>query len=59
MQIDKQQIIGMLRARGEDDKADRAEQELPEQVDQDEHGGLLEQLGLEPQELLSKLSSRF
>ncbi len=59
MQFDKQQIVSMLRERGDHDKADQAEQELPDEVDHEEHGGLLEQLDLNPQELLGKLGSRF
>lgn len=55
MNIDKNQIISMLRERGEDQKASQAEQELPDSVDTDEHKGLLEKFGLDPQELLGKL----
>lgn len=58
MQFDKQQIVSMLRERGDHDKADQAEQELPDEVDHEEHGGMLEQFGLNPQELLGKLGSR-
>ena len=33
MQIDKEEIIALLRERGDDAKADQAQQELPGQVD--------------------------
>ena len=37
MQIDKQEILELLRSRGEHDTADQAENELPDEVDTDEH----------------------
>ena len=52
MQIDKQQIIEFLRNRGDQDKADQAQNDLPDQVDTDEHSGLLDKLGVNPQDLL-------
>jgi hypothetical protein len=41
--------------RGQHDKVDQAQQELPDKVDHEEHSGLLQQLGINPQQLLSKL----
>jgi F0F1-type ATP synthase membrane subunit b/b' len=55
MQIDKQEIVQMLRERGDHDKAQKAEQELPDKVDREEHQDLLRQFGINPQELISKL----
>ncbi len=55
MQIDKDAILKLLRSRGEQEKADQAEQELPDKVDPDQHAGLLERLGVNPKELLGKL----
>ncbi len=55
MQIDKDQIISLLRNRGDDAKADQADQELPGQVDTDQHSGLLEKLGIDPSDLLGEL----
>ena len=54
MQIDKQQIIQMLRERGDHDKAQQAEQQLPDQVDPEEHGNILRQVGVDPQDILSR-----
>ncbi len=54
MEIDKQQIINLLREKGEHDKANQAEQQLPDKVDHDEHKGLLDQVGVDPQELLGR-----
>jgi hypothetical protein len=55
MEVDKQQIVDMLRSRGDNDKADQAEQQLPDKVDHEEHTGLLDQFGVNPQELLGRL----
>jgi hypothetical protein len=55
MQIDKSQIIDLLKSQGQDDKAAQAESELPGQVDTDQHADLLQKLGINPQDLLGKL----
>ena len=52
MQIDKDTILNLIRERGGEDQARQAEQELPDQVDTDEHGGLLQRFGVDPGELL-------
>jgi hypothetical protein len=49
--IDKQQILDMLRNAGENGKADKLDLELPDQVDTDEHAGLLKTLGINPADL--------
>jgi hypothetical protein len=54
MQIDKDQILQLLRSQGDDDKANQADQELPAQVDTDQHAGLLAKFGLDPAELIQK-----
>jgi predicted PhzF superfamily epimerase YddE/YHI9 len=55
MQIDKMQILELLRSQGDHGKADQADQQLPQQVDTDQHAGLLQSLGLEPADLLKML----
>jgi hypothetical protein len=45
----------MLRDQGKDDQVDQAAQELPDQVDPEQHAGLLEKFGLDPQDLIGKL----
>jgi hypothetical protein len=55
MQIPKEQILDLLREQGKGDQAGQAEQELPDQVDTDQHAGLLEKFGLSPADLLGKL----
>jgi hypothetical protein len=54
VQLDKNMIIDLLRERGQGDQASQAEQELPDQVDTDKDGGLLQKFGLDPQELIQK-----
>jgi hypothetical protein len=55
MQIPKEQILELLRSRGENDKAGQAEGELPDQVDTEQHAGLLQKFGIDPQDLISRL----
>jgi len=55
MQIDKSQILELLKSQGDNDKASQAETELPDQVDTDQHAGLLSKLGIDPGDLLGKL----
>jgi hypothetical protein len=55
MQIPKEQILEFLRSRGEQDKVGQADQELPDQVDTDQHADILQRLGIDPQELLGQL----
>jgi len=47
MQIDRDTIVNQLREAGQHDKAQQAEQELPEKVDQNEHRGLLDKIGID------------
>jgi hypothetical protein len=55
MQIPKEKILELLRSRGDNDKASQAEGELPDQVDTEQHAGLLEKFGIDPQDLISQL----
>lgn len=55
MQIDKERIINLLRDQGDQDKAQKAEQELPDQVDTDRDAGVLQRLGIDPSDLVSRL----
>ena len=47
MQIPKDMILKMLMDRGQGDQATQADQELPAQVDTDQHAGLLSKFGLD------------
>lgn len=57
MKIDKAQIIQLLRSRGDDDKANQAESELPQQVDTEQHSDLLSKLGIDPSDLKGLLGN--
>ncbi len=52
MEIPKEKIIELIRDRVGGDKAQQADQELPGQVDPEQHGDLLSKYGLNPQDLL-------
>ena len=54
MQLDKNMILDLLRERGQQDQADQAAQQFPDQVDTDQDAGLLQQFGIDPQELVQK-----
>ena len=56
MQITKDKIVEMLQGQGEADKASRAERELPDEVDLERDQGVLDELGLDPKELLQRFA---
>ena len=58
MEIPKEQILELLRSRGEQDKAGQADQELPDKVDTEQHADILQRLGIDPQDLLGGLGSK-
>jgi hypothetical protein len=58
MEIPKDQILQMLRDRGDGDKAQQADQQLPDQVDPEKHGDLLKQIGIDPGKLLGGLGGK-
>ena len=59
MEIDKQEIIDALRGRGEDELADQAEAELPDPVDTEDHRAKLDQLGINPADLIGGIAGTF
>ncbi len=56
MKIDKEQVVEHLRSLGKSDQADKAQQELPDQVDTDDdsHQSLLSKFGADPSALKDK-----
>ena len=50
MNIDKDQVLQLLRSQGKDDQAGQASGELPDQVDTSnpQHAGLLSKYGIDP-----------
>lgn len=57
MRLDKTQIIAFLNDRGEQQRAEQVQQRLPDQVDTEEHGGLLAQHGISVEDLINKFGS--
>ena len=55
MEIDKSQIVEMLRQRGDSDRAEQAQSDLPDKVDTDKDSGLLDKYGINVQYLMGKL----
>jgi hypothetical protein len=55
LEIPKDKILDLIREHGKSDQVQQAEQELPDQVDPEQHSDLLEKYGLQPQDVLSKL----
>jgi hypothetical protein len=58
VEIPKDKILDLLRQRGDNDKADQAERELPDQVDPERDSGLLSRLGIDPQDLIGGLGGK-
>jgi hypothetical protein len=57
MTVSKAVVIAVLRERGQHARADFVDRELPEQIDPNQHGGLLAMLNLDPEELSGHSSS--
>ncbi|CAN5795091.1 hypothetical protein BH18ACT7_BH18ACT7_03500 [soil metagenome] len=58
MQIPKDKIIEMIKSRGDNDQAEQAQSELPEQVDTERDSGLLDKFGVDPKELAGGLGGK-
>jgi hypothetical protein len=52
VEIPKDMILNLIRERLGGDKAQEADQQLPDQVDPEQHSDLLSKFGINPQELL-------
>ena len=58
MEIPKEKILDLLREKGAEDKVQQAEQELPDQVDPEQHRDQLEKLGINPDDLLGGIGDK-
>lgn len=56
MEISKDTVVDLLRERGQTDEAGRAEQELPDTVDTERDSGMLKRFGIDPDDLLSRVT---
>lgn len=59
MEIPKEQILQLLRDRGDGDNAQQADKQLPDQVDTEQHGDLLAAIGINPDELAGDIGRKF
>jgi hypothetical protein len=57
MNIDKDQILQLLRSQGKDDQASQASSELPDKIDTGnaQHAGMLSRYGIDPGSIGDKL----
>jgi hypothetical protein len=55
MLFDKQQILSMI---SDPSQAEQAAQQLPDTIDHEQHGGLLQQFGIDPNQLASSPQGR-
>jgi hypothetical protein len=57
MNIDKDQILQLMRSQGKNDQAGQASSELPDKVDTDnaQHAGILSKYGIDPSSLGGQL----
>src|SRR2546423_14400565 len=51
VEVPKDTIVSMIESRAGSDQAQQAAEQLPDIVDHQEHGGLLQQFGIDPHEL--------
>ncbi len=56
MQLDKQELVRVLRTEGLNDIAEKAESSLPDRIDTDQHQSELDSLGLDRTQLMAKLA---
>jgi len=55
MQIDKQEVVDLLRKEGKNEHARQAIQELPDKIDHEQHAQMLKQkFGIDPGKLAEK-----
>jgi hypothetical protein len=58
VEIPKDQILQLLRDRGDHDKADQADHQLPDQVDPEQHSDLLKKFGINPSDLIGDIGGK-
>ena len=57
MKVDKQELVKVLRAEGDNDRADRlGASDLPDEIDSDRHADALDAVGLDRSTLQAKLA---
>ncbi|SFO32602.1 hypothetical protein SAMN05660359_02675 [Geodermatophilus obscurus] len=56
MQLDKQELLRVLRTQGDNDTAQKVEAQLPDEIDTDRDGDALAGVGLDRTQLMAKLA---
>ena len=56
VEIDRQELVRVLRTEGDNDTADRVEEQLPDRIDTDRDGDALAAVGLDRTQLMNKLA---
>jgi hypothetical protein len=56
VKLEKQELVRVLRTEGDNDTADKAEQDLPDEIDTDRDGDALDAIGLDRTQLMAKLA---
>jgi hypothetical protein len=57
VQLDRQELVRVLRTQGDNDTADRVESELPDRIDTDRDADALDALGLDRTQLMATLAA--
>ncbi len=58
MEFPKDKVLEMIKSKGGDDKAQQAEQELPDTVDSEKDSGLLAKFGVDPKDLMGGIGGK-
>jgi hypothetical protein len=58
MHLDKQFVLDELKKEGQSEKVQHALDELPDEIDHEQHAALLTKLGLDPGKLVQKAAER-
>ena len=56
MELDKQELVRVLRTQGDNETADEVEKGLPDRIDTDRDGDALDAIGLDRTQLMAKLA---
>lgn len=54
MQFDKQTVLNLIEEQMGSQHAGQAAQQLPDQIDHEQHADLLQQFGVNPQDLINR-----
>jgi len=58
VEIDKESVLKLIREQGGPERADQAQNALPDRIDTDRDAALLQQFGVDPQDLTGGILGR-